>query len=749
MRDNRTSRAADPEDEDSGLDLGNVMHTLRRKWWLLPLCLLCTVGLGVLYIMVTPKTFRSDEIVQVEQSQTKLLNIQELQAEDLKEDEILKTIEQNLLSGEVLDRVIKKLNLTPASLGVKPKEGATPEQIKEDTLPQAMIELLGKKVLTKLQRGTRLITVSADSTDPKLAQAIASTLVDEYIENDAAQRMGVSGEANRFLLTQAEELKKRVAIAEQAAQEYKDAHLNVALDDSQNYVEDKLRDLNVRKNEARQNRIRLEADYEQAQEISTKYSGPEEADKLLALQSVSTDPAVQQSEKDITDEEAELASIAQRYLPKHPHYIQEQSRLREFRSGLTRAVIKAAGGLGTAVASARDNEAQVEKVLKEAEKTKIENDRLAIPYASLTRELEANRTLYDSVQERLKETDLTANVDANNIRIVTPASLPFEPVKPKSILVLVGSTFVGLMLSLGSGFAFSMRDHSIKSVAEAENLLQLAAVGAIPFGDKFSTPGDGFPILTKPHTPLAESFRTLRTALDLLDSDDGTEGSNGTNGSNGAHRRSFLFTSAVPSEGKSFCSANYAIAVSQLGRKTLIVDADLRLPVLDAIFLKEKKTKGLSMLLEGSAPLEECYYPTGVPNLFFMPAGQRSQSPAELMANTKFPSLLKMMLAEFDRVIVDSAPVHAVSDTLLITKYVDATCLVVHAANTQVQVVQGAVQKLQRANSKLAGFILNRVPQNDSYYYYGGGSYGKGVYGAPDRTKAETVTNRTGNLDRA
>ena len=721
MKTDRTTRSKDTEEEDESFDLGHLLRTLRRKWWLVPACLLFTMGLGVFYVTVTPKTYRSEEVVQVEQSETKLLNIEDLKAEDLKQDQILKTFEQNLLSGEVLGRVIDRLKLTPADLGLKPRD--------TEYLPQEMVEALNKQVSSKLERGTRLIDVSADSTDPKTAQVIATTIVSEYVQNDLAQRSGVSGEANRFLLIQADELKKRVETAEQAAQAYKDAHPGVPLDDSQSYTEEKLRDLTNRVNDARQARIHLQADYEQAQAIFAKFTGADQVNKLLALQSVANDPGVLEAQKSLAEQQAGLAALAQRYLPRHPVYIQEQSKTQEFRAALDRAVVKAAGGLGTAVATARDGETQIDEILKQAERAKLETDRLAIPYVSLTREVDRNRTLYDSIQERLKETEITANVDANNIRIVTPASLPYKPVKPKTLLVLVGSFMVGLMMSIGIAFAFTSADQTLQSIGQAESELQLPAVGAIPMGDRFGPPGSGFPILSKPHTPLAESFRTLRTALDLLDDEAVGQGT---------QRRSLLFTSAVPSEGKSFCSVNYAISVAQLGRKTLLVDADLRLPVLEAVFFAEKKTNGLSPLLEGVAPLQKCYYATEVPNLFFMPAGKRSQSPAELMANNKFPDLLKEMLAEFDRVIVDSAPVHAVSDTLLITKHLDATCLVVNSLATPVHVSQAAILKLQRANSKLAGFILNRVQQNSSYYYYGGGSYGKGVYGAPSESEAKS-----------
>ena len=716
-----STRSAEAEEDEIQFDFASFLRTMRRKWWLLPLCLLFTIGLGLLYIIVTPKSYRSEEVVQVEQSETKVLNIEDVKAEDLKQDAILKTFEENILSGEVLDRVIERLKITPDELGLKKRE--------IPYVRQELIEALEKECSSKLERGTRLIDVTADSHVPKRAQEIATAIISEYVQTDLAERNGVSGEANRFLLVQADELKKRVASAEQAAQAYKDSHPGVPLDDSHEYTEAKLRDLTNRVNDARQNTIRLEADYQQSQQILVQANPADQSTKLLALQSVASDPAVQDAQKNLAEQEGGLAALAQRYLPKHPRYIQEQSKLREFHAVLDRAIIKAASGLGTAVAAAHDSEAQIDKILRRSEKEKLDTDRVAIPYIALTREVDRNRGLFDTVQERLQETDITANVDANNIRIVTPASLPYQPAKPKSVLVLAAAFVVGVMLASGLGFAYSAADHTLQSIGQAEAELGLPAVGAIPVGETFGPPGSGFPIITKPHTATAESFRTLRTALDLMEGDE-----NDTVG----ERRSFVFTSAVPGEGKSFCATNYAISVAQLGRRTLLVDCDLRLPVIEPIFFPNRRSNGISTLLDRTAELKDCYYATTVDNLFVMPSGKRAQNPSELIANKRFPEMLAVMLSEFERVIFDSAPVHAVSDTLVITKHVDATCLVVNAVATPSDTAQAAVQKLVRANANLAGFILNRVPQSDSYYYYTGGAYGKGVYGAPQEDVAKS-----------
>ena len=277
----------------------------------------------------------------------------------------------------MLGRVIDRLKITPAELGLKPHADGS------DFLPQEVVDALEKLCL--LQAGARHAphhrlrrqprTRSERRKSPPRWSANTSRA-------DLAERNGVSGEANRFLLVQSEELQKLVATAEQAAQAYKDAHPGVPLDDSQNYVEGKLRDLTNRVIDARQLTIRLEADNQQAQHILSRYTGAEQTTKLLALQSVVSDPAVQDAQKNLAVQEAAVAALKQRYLPKHPRYIQEMSRLDENRAGAGTRHRQDGQRLGHRRGrGARERDAGGADCLNWPRRDKLETDRVAIPYA--------------------------------------------------------------------------------------------------------------------------------------------------------------------------------------------------------------------------------------------------------------------------------------------------------------------------------------------------------------------------------
>jgi capsular exopolysaccharide synthesis family protein len=199
-------------------------------------------------------------------------------------------------------------------------------------------------------------------------------------------------------------------------------------------------------------------------------------------------------------------------------------------------------------------------------------------------------------------------------------------------------------------------------------------------------------------------------------------------------RRTFMFTSAVPAEGKSFCASNYAVTLAQQGLRTLIMDCDLRKPALGEVFLENKKWPGVTDVLVGQATIEQVTVATAVPNLFIITAGSRAPNPSELLSNPSFPRLIKDLEKHFDRIIIDTAPILAVSDPLLIVPHVSTVVMVVRAHKTPRNAVQRAKDALAKTGRSASGIVLNRLPATSGgyYYYYYAGHYGaKGVYGAP------------------
>ena len=237
-----------------------------------------------------------------------------------------------------------------------------------------------------------------------------------------------------------------------------------------------------------------------------------------------------------------------------------------------------------------------------------------------------------------------------------------------------------------------------------ENISGLSVLTSVPESKRKDLDKESA-LTSDPASYEAEAFRSLRTALSFL----GPE----------KDRKTVLFTSANPAEGKSYCSLNYAVALAQTGLRTLLIDADLRRPNLSKVVLADTKARGLTDCLTRRASIADCCKPTGIENLFILPAGERASKPAELLASCDFAGLLKEAVLHFDRIVLDSAPVNAVSDTQLIAKDIQSVCFVVRAVKTPGRAIVRACSLLAQTGSHPDGIVFNRLPRRsrDRYYF--------------------------------
>ena len=279
----------------------------------------------------------------------------------------------------------------------------------------------------------------------------------------------------------------------------------------------------------------------------------------------------------------------------------------------------------------------------------------------------------------------------------------------------------GIFIVIG----LSALDRSVKTVDQAEETMGLAVLSAIPEIKDIKKYSSVLIAAENAKSAGAEAFRSLRTSLRMLGREE--------------DRRTFLFTSALPEEGKTFCAANYGLCLAQQGWRVLLIDGDLRRPAVErAIVGKESHGPGVTDYLTGQKKLDEIIRPSNRENFFYISAGTTAPNPAELLAQRNFDLLMDEALLSFDRVIVDSAPIHAVSDTLVMLNRIQTICLVIRACKTPAKSSVRAIQMLQKAHALPAGIVLNRLPRRrgpagyyDPYYDYSyQGRYSeKGVYG--------------------
>ncbi|MFM8682318.1 MAG: polysaccharide biosynthesis tyrosine autokinase, partial [Chthoniobacterales bacterium] len=506
---------------------------------------------------------------------------------------------------------------------------------------------------------------------------------------------------------------------------YKEQNKAVSLDEKQNIIVDQLKEINTKVTEAQSDRMKLEADIEQVKAVG---NNPEE---LMRIGSVAELPQVKEARELLVEAESELAELQDRYLHKHPKHIAAVKKVESLRDSLNRNLGKAGDILDRQYKASVQTEAKLNEALKGQESSALDLNNLAIPFNVLQREVETDRALYESVIKRMKETAVTSGIEQAPFTLIEEPMVASKPSKPRKMRTLALVLVLSSLLAVGGLALYDNMDTSLRSIDDAESALELSSLAGIPdhrppgikritevvsreknvLPDRLEkakklaaktkqggglaaaelqdlvkpapdtrTDREKYPIATidDPASALAEAYRTLRANLAMLGPEE--------------NRRILLFVSAIPEEGKTYTSLNTAVVMAQQGHKTLLVDVDLRRPSMHKALLPAgDPPPGLTDIFTGNAKLDEVIRPTAVENLFFLSAGTRAPNPAELVASADVRFLFQQLGEKFERVIFDSAPVNAVSDTLSVAPRVHKTVLVVRAGKTPRKAVNRAL----------------------------------------------------------
>jgi succinoglycan biosynthesis transport protein ExoP len=659
-------------------------------------------------------------------------------------------------------------------------------------LEEALGRATAGMVKPVIRRGTRLIDLYVTHRDPAMAQRLAEAIGREYIRNSIERRASLSEEALRYLLEEEERLKTNLQKSEAAVAEYKAKNPDAlqlgggtAATGSQQgsgsggggsrggLVEDKLQELNNKLTAAKADRLRLEGELQQIGQAG------DNIDALLEIPSISSAPMVTEARRSLTQVEAGITTYALRYKEKHPKMMAARASQAAAKEKLRQAVLAQPAILRNAIEQTKATEASLQQALKDQQGVAVNLNRTAIGYQDLARQAETDRVLYESVLRQIKETSLTKDVKTNAVSVVEHSPLAHSPVSPRPTRTIALGLLAGLAAGLAFVFGADALDRSIKTVDQAESTLGLPVFAAVPDTTdegavtRIKRRGKGFGssnyrvVAETPESPAAEAFRNLRAALSLL----GPE----------AERKVSLFTSAVPNEGKSFTSANYSLALAQQGYRVVLIDGDLRRPNMHKIFRfpdantpnnsEEDTAPGVTDCLVGEVDLASAarQIPAGEieladehisltgkiltatgGQLSVLAGGRRAPNPAEILAGPFFGRLISEAAKLFDRVVIDSAPILAVSDTLLMTPHAQTVCIVIRAGKTPRQAVRRAITLLAKSGIRPAGLVLNRLRRSRGvgyYYYYASHGYGKEEgaysrgYGYSRRSRADHEVN--------
>ena len=703
--DNSGLRSEFGDSAESKISWNELFRHFLAKSWLIALCAIAGFFAAAAYVRQLPETYKATSVLNFDSAGAKVLNFEDGQTTQFGNEASVQTILETFKSRALLNMVIEaeKLSESPDFMSPGPDQKAP----SLDDISNYLSSVLAVQV----RRGTQLIDITVQHPQARMAKLLADSLANQFIQLTIKLRTSSSEAVMRFLLGEAERLKTKLRKSEEDVQQYILDHDAQSLKPNQDTVIGKLQSQNAQLQQATSTRIRLMAESEEARRFGDNPKA------LLTLGSIGQHPSVVAIQKAITSIEARIATFALRYTEKHPRMIQARTELSEARSALNDAAKAVVPMIDSEYQHAVATEKRFKEALGEQEKIAAALNKAAIEYNSLQREVETDRALYESVITRLKENDITRNLNISNVRIFEAASLPLTPTDnhPRKLMLL--GVLGGLVLGMGAVAGGYFIDNSWKSVDDAENATSLKVLASIPLCRRLKQSAVGQLLLKQPGSATAEAFRFLRTSLYLS--------------AGKSRQRTFLFTSAMPGEGKTFCSVNYAVSAAQQGLRTLIIDADLRSPMVGSTLLNEEDLTGLAEYIRGEAVFEQVSYDSIIPNLTVIPAGRHAPNPAEMLTSPEFAALIEDMKTKFDTIVIDSSPLGPVTDTLLILEFADSVCMVVRAGRTSEKAVLRACNVLTEFGAKSLGIVINGVTERGGDgLYYASGSYGRRGYRA-------------------
>jgi capsular exopolysaccharide synthesis family protein len=680
---------------------------------------------ALLVSSLTP-VYRATATLFIEPGKTKIVSIEEVYSGISANREHIQTQAEIMKSHELTAKLVRRMKLAshpaldprqkpPSSTaGFNWKEyvpaGWIPEEppISEEAATHAAIEAVASGLEVQLVRNSQLIRLSFESPDRVFAATAANSFADLYIENDLEARMQMTQKAAAWLTERLKSLRGNLEAAERALQEFRDRERivdskGVALGASR-----QMEDMTSSLVAARQKVVELENSYNQVQAV-LKGRSRAKLDSVPAVLRNATVVRVKELENEASRRVTELSG---RYGAEHPRIIAAQTDLHTARENTRRAVDTVVASITREYEVAKATERTLTETLNQSKTEILDINRKEFQLASLEREVQTNRQLYDMFFSRFKETSAIDHLQSTIARVIDPAVVPSVPVRPQKTRIILTALAFGLFLGVVLAFLLEYLDNTVRTSNEVESKLGAPLLGILPWIEnkdaKFELQRAFFEDM--PPT-FVEAVRTLRTSvlMSALDS----------------ANKTILVTSSVPEEGKTSVAINLALALAQL-KRTCLIDADMRRPQIARILEVDPDAPGLSQLMAGTEPAQKCIHRFRDSGLHFIPSGPVPSNPLELLSSRRFGEMLRKLEESFDVLVLDSPPVQLVSDAVVLAGIANSLVFVVRADTTPHQVARGAMDILKKGKTRLLGVVLNQLDWDKAERYYG---YGKFSYG--------------------
>ena len=730
--------------EKKEIDLVDFIQIAQKRKGIIIATVLITIVLSGVYTFTRTPLYRAQTKILLDMPASTTLTMDELFTSSYGSEGYLTTQLKLLKSRTIAERVARKLKLAdhPEIRNLSQKKETLIQTIKDFVLkwiiprgenPEGEVEERieedpHSKYAWVVQRGlgiqqeddTKIVNINFTSSQPALAADIAKTIVQEFKEFAVELRYDATRQASEFLNEQHTVLKAELEAKQNELQKYSEEKKILFLNDSEKTVVGTFQSLSDAYTNAMLDRINKEQFYREIRQSDVD-SIPLTVDNSL----------LNELRAEHINLQNEFQTKKQHYKPDHPEMKNLLGKLTTTRDSLTSELEKSQKAAFNEYQAALGSEKNFEAELEQQRREMVEMNSNAIFYNSLESEIQNIRTLLGELNIRQKDTLVSARVKGlttSNIKIIDPALIPSTPFSPNKKRNIILSVILGLFIGTGLAFFVDYMDNTVKGPEEVEKLVGLPSLGVIPAlsannsnnnhnysyysqqdGEENPESSNGHEEIKEielinhfyPNLHICEDYRTVRTSILFSHA--------------GNSPKTIVFTSAFPQDGKTSTITNTAVSFSQLEKKVLLIDADLRKPRLHKVF-EARNRIGLSSCLTGLSTVENAIQETAVENLWLLPSGLHPPNPAELINSQKMKEVLEVVKKDFDAVFIDAPPVLAVLDPVIIASLVDAVVFVLKEGKTSRKPLVKAVNELNKAQANIIGVVFNDVKMKKNGY---------------------------------
>jgi succinoglycan biosynthesis transport protein ExoP len=704
---------AEPEAAGREFTLDYYLFLVKRQRWRILTFVLVFTTLVTVVALALPKKYEATVIVRVDPlsapvvGQTSQANTGQLDART-----VVATETKIVTSPAVVTEAIRNLNLAhDKEFAPKGAAAKMPEPERSDMLLAAVT----KDISVSQPLGTVLMNINFTTHSPQLSADGANGIANAFLDQEFKTRAKALEDSSRYMSQQLDAMRAQMERDQMALVRYESTHDLVDPDAKNNIYQARLAQINSDFTKVQAQRMALEADDEIVQ------SG--DLDALLTSQ---RGEALLPLQERLLSDQRQLSRMSATYGPREPLYRQQAQIVQHDQAVLRRQELHIAAQVQDQYRAAVAEERLLYGALAQEKAAMNAFNLRAIKYRALRAAADGSSNLYYGLEQRIQDADVAAGLRSEDLRIISPARVPYKPVSPRPLLDGALAFVLSAMLGVGAAIAMGLMDKTLASPDQVEMRLGLPAIASLPLVSLKQHPdalkvaqyatkllpenGEGGASgaeALRQRSSFREAILSLHTAVQF----------------SGAERITLLaVTSALPGEGKSTATAHLAGAFAALGTRTVLVDADLRKPNVHRIFNVPNR-RGLSSVLRGQCGLDEALAPA-FDNLTLLPSGPIAAAPSELI-HLGLPDVIDQLRTRFEMVLIDCPPVLGFSDASSIANLAEGVLVIVKAGATEQQKVAAALRQLRGAHANLLGIVLNRVSeQMDAYYSYQSKYYG-------------------------